>query len=403
MGNQRKEKALTMVRLNILGIGFFLLLFFLISVFICGIGIIALFITKGFKDTFSVYWGWMLIVILLEILIFWIGIIMVYATSIQLGVKMRIIGLVCGMIPLVHLIVLAKIIRITGKEYRFEKAKIKLDRSRAGQEICKTKYPLFMVHGVFFRDSNYFNYWGRIPGELEKNGAKIFYGNHQSALAVEESARELAERIKEIVLETGCQKVNIIAHSKGGLDSKTAVACLGISPYVASITTVNTPHRGCEYADYLLGKAPEGVRNKVAATYNATLRKLGDSNPDFIAAVSDLTTANSVKITEATSGFDFDKAGIYTQSVGSRMTKASSSAFPLNMSYLLVGHFDGPNDGLVGEESFKWGQNYTYVDNDVKRGISHADVIDLNRENIDGFDVREFYVNLVNGLKKRGL
>ena len=38
-----------------------------------------------------------------------------------------------------------------------------------------------------------------------------------------------------------------------------------------------------------------------------------------------------------------------------------------------------------------------------KRGITHADVIDLNREDIPGFDVREFYVQLVHGLKKRGL
>ena len=36
------------------------------------------------------------------------------------------------------------------------------------------------------------------------------------------------------------------------------------------------------------------------------------------------------------------------------------------------------------------------------RGISHGDVVDLNRENIPGFDVREFYVSLVADLKNRG-
>ena len=30
-------------------------------------------------------------------------------------------------------------------------------------------------------------------------------------------------------------------------------------------------------------------------------------------------------------------------------------------------------------------------------------MIDLNRENITGFDIREFYVQLVAGLKNRGL
>ena len=37
-----------------------------------------------------------------------------------------------------------------------------------------------------------------------------------------------------------------------------------------------------------------------------------------------------------------------------------------------------------------------------KRGISHGDMIDLNRQNIEEFDVREFYVQLVADLKKRG-
>ena len=37
-----------------------------------------------------------------------------------------------------------------------------------------------------------------------------------------------------------------------------------------------------------------------------------------------------------------------------------------------------------------------------RRGISHGDMIDLNRENIKDFDVREFYVNLVEELRLKG-
>ncbi len=55
--------------------------------------------------------------------------------------------------------------------------------------------------------------------------------------------------------------------------------------------------------------------------------------------------------------------------------------------------------GLVGVESFQWGANYQLLKVDGKRGISHGDMIDLNRENIPGFDVREFYVQLVFKLK----
>ena len=77
--------------------------------------------------------------------------------------------------------------------------------------------------------------------------------------------------------------------------------------------------------------------------------------------------------------------------------------FPIDGKIKFVKHFDGYNDGLVGEESFQWGPNYQFLTNRGLRGISHADMIDLNRENIDGFDIREFYVSLVQGLKERGL
>ena len=77
--------------------------------------------------------------------------------------------------------------------------------------------------------------------------------------------------------------------------------------------------------------------------------------------------------------------------------------FPLNFSYLLVKRFSGANDGLVAESSFAWGEDYTYLTVEGRRGISHGDVIDLNRENIPGFDVREFYVQLAADLKNRGL
>ena len=85
------------------------------------------------------------------------------------------------------------------------------------------------------------------------------------------------------------------------------------------------------------------------------------------------------------------------------MNVPRSGRFPLNLSYRYVKNFDGPNDGLVGEDSFKWGDNYILLQTDGKRGISHGDIIDLNRENINDFDVREFYADLVNNLKNKGL
>lgn len=145
----------------------------------------------------------------------------------------------------------------TGSEVR--EAACKANAARADAQICKTKYPILMVHGVFFRDFEHLNYWGRIPAELMENGAKIYYGNHNSAAAVRDSAKELETRIRQIVEETGCEKVNVIAHSKGGLDTRAAIALTSARDYIASLTTINTPHRGCEFADYLLENIPGGT------------------------------------------------------------------------------------------------------------------------------------------------
>ena len=340
-----------------------------------------------------------LMCLLTETVLFWNGIICVYATSIQLGIKLRVLGILFGFMPIVNLVLLIKIIRTTNAEVDFETEKHKVNVYRKESLICSTKYPILLVHGVFFRDTKLFNYWGRTPQELEANGARIYYGEQESAASAKDSAMQLAERIKSIVSETGCEKVNIIAHSKGGLDCRYAICHLDVAPYVASLITINTPHAGCSFADYLLKKVPEPAKIRVANTYNAAMGKLGDKNPDFLGAVNNLTAEwctgqnDEMSIPES----------IYCKSVGSKMNRSAGGKFPLNLSYAFAKHFDGPNDGLVGENSFRYGKEHVFLTSNGKRGISHGDMIDLNRENIPGFDVREFYVQLVSDLKQRGL
>lgn len=333
-----------------------LLRIFLISMLLSAVYILAM-IPIVFKENKLLWLLNLLCVFLAEAVVFWNGIIRLYISSVQIGIKWRVIGIMCGFIPIVNLIVLTKLMRLASNEVSFENEKNLYYLERKNEKICDTKYPILMVHGVFFRDFRYFNYWGRIPKELKRHGARIYYGNHQSAASVADSGRELSERIMEVLKETGASKVNVIAHSKGGLDTRYAISRLGMSQYVASLTTINTPHRGCEFADYLL-----------------------DLNEEVV-----------------------DQPNVYYQSVGSKLNVASGGRFPLNFSYELVKYFDGPNDGLVSESSFPWGEDYHFLTVDGKRGISHGDMIDLNRENIQGFDVREFYVELVHGLKEKGL
>ena len=161
---------------------------------------------------------------------------------------------------------------------------------------------------------------------------------------------------------------------------------------------INTPHHGCLFAEYLLNTAPEKFVKSVEKIYNSAFKRLGDPNPDFLAAVTDLTNSRCEQFDQDTP----DAPGVMYQSVGSHARCSKSGRFPLNLSYPIVKKYDGDNDGLVALTSAPWGEDFTVLHPTGKRGITHADVIDLNRENIPGFDVREFYVQLVNKLKMRG-
>ena len=80
---------------------------------------------------------------------------------------------------------------------------------------CQTKYPLVLIHGAGFRDLKWPVYWGRIPAALEVRGAVIRYGLQDCWASTETNAAEIIRRIDQVLAETGAEKVNLIAHSKG--------------------------------------------------------------------------------------------------------------------------------------------------------------------------------------------
>lgn len=390
------NKKLLDKKLSIVRDGYRLLIIFLINIFMDIILYLNI-ILRYVIDTNVLLINIGILILILGI-IFSTGIIRVYLFSNQLGVRYRLIGIILSLVPIAHIVMLIIIIKICRDEVIFENEKIKLNNSREKSKICETKYPILLVHGIFFRDFDKINYWGRIPEELVKNGANIYYGNHSSSLGVKDSAEELANRIKQIIKETDCKKINVIAHSKGGLDTRYAISNLGMDKYIASLTMINTPNHGCLFADYLMNKAPKRLKKRIAGGYNFTLKKLGDKDPDFIAGVTDLTNIETEKLNKQMKNSD----KVYYQAYGSILNHASSGTLPFNLAGAFVKNFDGKNDGLVGIDSFPIDKEYTLIETTNPRGLSHGDVIDINRENIKGFDVREFYVQLVKDLKDKG-
>lgn len=327
-----------------------------------------------------------------------IGVIRIAVSSKQIKIIDHIALLLLWWVPVINIFIIRKFYKTAKREYIFESDRLELENARAENEVCKTKYPVLMVHGIFFRDWQYFNYWGRVPAALIRNGAEVYYGKQQSASSVERSAEELKERILQVIEETGAEKVNIIAHSKGGLDSRYAVSCLGMDKYTASLTTINTPHKGCDMVDMLLDKAPKGFVEFLTSKYNRLYGKLGDNAPDFLAGVNDLRASKAEQFNREVP----DSPDVVYMSRMTVMKSAMSAFFPLGAAFLLIKKLNGDNDGLVSADSAVHGEHKLIVPT-KRRGISHGDVIDLMRENIEGYDVREFYVDILKELKERGM
>ncbi len=389
----------TKFRLGVCNHGAVLLLCFEISA-VAGILYHIILAIFTIPDSYMTLIWSLLVFLLVESMVFWYGVSCIYLTSVQMGITNRFIGAFSGLIPYVNIVAMNYIIWTVLTEVRVEAKKEKLNQKRKDQKICQTRYPVVMVHGVFFRDTKYLNYWGRIPRELELNGATVYYGNHQSADAIADSAQELVQRIRGIVETTGCEKVNIIAHSKGGLDCRYAIAKLGMGEYVASLTTINTPHKGCVYVDHLLGKTSQKLQEAVAKRYNRAYRFFGDHDPDFLAAVRDLSASACENFNQQVT---YMPDGIFCQSVGSVIHHFWAAKFPIFLLYPWAKKYDGLGDGLVGQDAFPWGERYTLLTPKRKRSISHCDMTDLYRKNQRHFDVREFYVQMVSDLRKRGL
>ncbi|WP_315082173.1 triacylglycerol lipase [uncultured Clostridium sp.] len=324
------------------------------------------------------------------------GILRILCTSRRLNIVRRLIIAFWIWIPIINIFTMLYACHVARVEYDHECYKVIRNDARVDSNICKTRYPLVLVHGVGFRDLKYINYWGRIPKELIRNGATVHYGNQEAWGTIVYNAQDIKNKILQIINETGVEKVNIIAHSKGGLDARYMVSKLGMEDYVASLTMISSPHRGCKFVD-IACKIPDRIYKFIARSFDKYYRMLGDKNPDFYTASKQFSTYYSKKFNEEVK--DVDK--VYYQSYAS-VVRNIFSDYVVVIPYILVKLTEGENDGLVSIDSAKWGEFKGVLKSKYRRGISHGDIIDLRRDDYKGFDVIEKYVEIVSDLKNKG-
>ncbi|MDE5945722.1 MAG: hypothetical protein K2G63_00235 [Oscillospiraceae bacterium] len=271
---------------------------------------------------------------------------------------------------------------------------------------CETKYPVLLVHGMGFRDRKIFNYWGRIPKELENRGCKVFYGHQDANGTIENNSLMIKKSLDKALIESGSEKVNIIAHSKGGLDARYLISSLGEYKKVASLSTVDTPHHGSQTVDFLL-KFPDILVKATGKITDFFMYICGDSCPESYQVFQELTTDYLEKFNIENP----DMPDIYYQSYGFFM-KNIFSDIVMSFPYSVIKSIEHENtDGLLTERAMNWTNFRGMFTSPSRRGISHCDTTDLRRRRFtkkmpdneyEIADIVDFYIRLVAELKEKG-
>ena len=255
------------------------------------------------------------------------------------------------------------------------------------------KYPVVLVHGIYAHDrKGGEKFWGRIPETLEDRGIHVFFGKTDAWGEYQSNAALLKNTIEEILNQTKKEKVNIIAHSKGGIDSRYLIWKYNFNEKVASLTTICTPHHGAEIADLLSEKkiVHSDFSKKVLGAYG---KIYGDKNPNLYNVNLQLTT-KSMKAFNKKVTMD---SRVYYQSLYTTMN-APGDDLKLYNTYLYIKKINGDNDGLVSEVSARWGENT----GKIQSGISHIMIMDYNSRDIPGVNITGIYTDIAKNLADRG-
>ena len=113
------------------------------------------------------------------------------------------------------------------------------------------KYPIILVHGIILKDFLHFKAFGKIEKILKNAGYHVYTADHDGLGTIQSNAEQLKCFVNRVLSIEGVDRVNLIAHSKGGLDSLYMIDRLSMSDKVASLTFLCTPHKGSPIATRL--------------------------------------------------------------------------------------------------------------------------------------------------------
>jgi len=257
----------------------------------------------------------------------------------------------------------------------------------------KTKYPIILVHGAGFRDIAYFKSFGRIDKNLKEEGYIVYRSKIDAFGTIEDNAIFLKKEIDHILEVEKTDKINIIAHSKGGLDSKYLITDLGMEDKVASLTTLCTPHRGSIIATKIL-KFPKWMLKFAAFWIDFWYRLGGDKKPNSYEVCKELKKIDNIN-DEAMNISD----KVYCQSFSTTLKK-SKDDFVMGIPLMFSHYFqEQSTDGVVSKDSSIFGD---YKGECIDDSISHTQIVDFMANKKKRQKVYAFYSALCKDLSNKG-
>jgi triacylglycerol lipase len=228
-------------------------------------------------------------------------------------------------------------------------------------------YPIVLAHGVCRFDKIWsdaleidnnndpkidnLHYFKGLRTKLINHGFIVYHSNVGWAAGVETRADQLRDNILQIIEKEEVEKVNIIAHSMGGLDARHMLFKYRYSDRlhecIASLTTVSTPHEGSPFADWGTDNLPHVI---------PIAQKLGLCLNGFC----DLRTDRCLGFNNNPEVINFEKS---CEKKIKFQTYAGNQKFwgvfdALKLSYYIIEKKEGDNDGLVSVKSAKWRDRY---------------------------------------------
>lgn len=284
-----------------------------------------------------------------------------------------------------------------------------------------TRYPIILHHG--FAASATANGFTGVDEPLRADGHEVYVAEAPPFQPADVRARYLGDYVDQ-ALANGAEKVNIIAHSMGGLDARALVSTLGYGDRVASITTISSPHRGTAIADVILetfgsDTGQTDTLEALARAFGVHISEVAESS-DMRAALTDMTEAGADVFNAAHADDDrvhymsvagvSNVAGIknpndleacahagFTKSDGSKAYPLGGRADVMDAllkpiaKHVAHGFAFTPNDGVVSVESAMWGEFLGCVPADHMDEVGQFDDHGTNRRT--GFNHVRFYRN----------